>query len=259
MNTHGINLSGKKGLIVGIANDQSIAWGCAKIFHQGGAISALTYLNEKAKPYVEPLAQSIDCPIFMPLDVTNAEQMVALFNTIKEKWGQLDYIIHSIAFASKEDLHGRVTDASLEGFLQATDISCHSFIRLAKLAEPLMTKGGSMITMSYYGAEKVVPNYGIMGPIKAMLETVVHYMAAELGEQNIRVNAISPGAVKTRAASGIKSFDQLMSQSESKSPIKEHVTIEDVGNLAAFLVSDLSQNITGGIHYVEVPSWNRLT
>ena len=251
MNISGINLSGKKGLIVGVANDHSIAWGCAKILHQGGAMSALTYLNEKAKPHVQPLAEAIDCPIFMPLDVTNSEQTAALFQVIKERWRRLDYIIHSVAFAPKEDLHGRVIDASLDGFLQATDVSCHSFIRLAQLAEPLMIEGGSMITMSYYGAEKVVPNYGIMGPIKAMLETIVRYMAAELGEKNIRVNAISPGALMTRAASGIKDFDQLMKQNDEKSPLKEHITVEDVGNLASFLVSDLSQNITGGVHFVD--------
>jgi enoyl-[acyl-carrier protein] reductase I len=246
-----INVAGKRGLIVGIANEHSIAWGCADILHQGGAELALTYQGEKAKPYVEPLAKRVNAPLFMPLDVTKPEQMQAVFDAIQKEWGKLDFVIHSIAYAPKADLHGRVVDSSAEGFLLATDISCHSFLRLAKHAEPLMKDGGSLLTMSYYGAEKVIPDYSIMGPIKAMLEFAVDYLAVELGKQAIRVNAISPGAMPTRAASGLKGFDQLMQASEVKSPLHQTVSLDDVGHMAAFLVSDLSKNITGGTHYVD--------
>lgn len=246
-----IELTGKRGLVVGIANEHSIAWGCADILHRGGAELAITYLNDKAKPYVEPLAQHINAPIVMPLDVTDEAQMDALFAEISQQWGQLDFLIHSIAYAPKEDLHGRVVDSSADGFALATDISCHSFMRLAKRAEPLMQAGGSLLTMSYYGAEKVIPAYSIMGPIKAMLETAVEYLAVELGEQQIRVNAISPGTIATRAASGIEGFNQLMQQVQAKSAMKQIVTAQDVGHMAAFLVSDLSRHVTGGVHYVD--------
>lgn len=246
-----IDVSGKKGLISGIANDRSIAWGCAAQLHAGGAKLATTYLNEKAKPYVMPLAKKIDASIIMPLDVTCEEQMDSVFSEIKTKWGSLDFVIHSIAYAPIHDLHGRVTDSSKDGFLDAMNISCHSFIRMARMAEPLMPNGGSLLTMSYYGAEKVVPNYGIMGPVKAALECCVEYMAAELGNKNIRVNAISPGPIATRAASGILHFDRLIDNSMIKAPLKRNITLSDVGNLAAFLISDFSCNITGGTHYVD--------
>jgi len=244
-------LKGKKGLVVGMANDQSIAWGCAKLFRAAGAELAVTYQNEKAESYVRPLAEQLDAPIIMPLDVREEEQQNALFSTIEEKWGRLDFLVHSIAFAPKEDLHGRVTDCSLKGFLTAMDISCHSLIRLTKAAEPLMQDGGAVLTMSYYGAQRVVTNYNIMGPVKAALEAVVRYQAVELGKSGIRVNALSPGPIKTRAASGLKDFDDLMQQAAEKAPLYQLVTLEQIGEMAAFLVSDRATHVSGQVIYVD--------
>ncbi|MFZ3117575.1 MAG: enoyl-ACP reductase FabI, partial [Variovorax sp.] len=204
MNT---TLQGKKGLVVGIANAQSIAWGCARAFRDAGAELAVTWFNDKARPHVEPLAQQLQAPIALPLDVEQPGQMEAVFAAIEQQWGRLDFVLHSIAFAPKSDLHGRVTDSSREGFGRAMDISCHSFARMARLAEPLMKDGGSLMTMSYVGAEEVIPDYGLMGPVKAALEASTRYMAAELGPKGIRVNAVSPGPLATRAASGIPNFD----------------------------------------------------
>lgn len=246
-----LELNGKRGLIVGIANDKSIAWGCARVLHQAGAELAITYLNSKAEPYVRPLAEQVKSPVILPCDVTAEGQLEAVFEAIAQEWGKLDFLIHSIAFAPLADLHGRVVDCSPQGFLQAMQVSCHSFLQMAKLAEPLMAKGGSLITMSYYGAEKVVPNYNIMGVVKAALEASVRYMAVELGVKNIRVNAISPGPIATRAASGIAQFETLLQAASGKAPLRHLVDIEDVGNMTAFLVSDLAKNITGGIHYVD--------
>lgn len=245
------NLQGKKGLVVGIANAQSIAFGCARAFKLCGAEVAVTYLNEKAKPHVEPLAKMVAAPIFMPLDVEKDEQMAALFAAIGEQWGKLDFLVHSIAFAPKEDLHGRVTDCSREGFCRAMDISCHSFLRMARLAEPLMHKGGCLLTMSYLGADEVVNNYGIMGPVKAALQSATRYLSAELGPKGIRVHAISPGPLQTRAASGIPEFDKLMDDAKSRAPLHTLVSADDVGALAAYLVSDLAKTITGGTIYVD--------
>ncbi|TVQ83921.1 MAG: enoyl-[acyl-carrier-protein] reductase FabI [Micavibrio sp.] len=244
-------LKGKKGLVVGMANDQSIAWGCAKLFRAAGAELAVTYQNEKAETYVRPLAEQLDAPIIMPLDVREEEPQNALFSTIEEKWGRLDFLVHSIAFAPKEDLHGRVTDCSLKGFLTAMDISCHSLIRLTKAAEPLMQDGGAVLTMSYYGAQRVVTNYNIMGPVKAALEAVVRYQAVELGKSGIRVNALSPGPIKTRAASGLKDFDDLMQQAAEKAPLYQLVTLEQIGEMAAFLVSDRAAHVSGQVIYVD--------
>lgn len=241
----------KRGLVVGVANDQSIAWGCAEAFRKDGAEVALTYLNEKAKPHVGPLAERLNAPIFAPLDITDDAQLEALFATIREKWGKLDFVLHSIAFAPKADLQGRVVDCSREGFSAAMDISCHSFIRLARMAEPLMTDGGSILTMSYYGAEKVVTNYNMMGPVKAALEASVRYLAAELGLKRIRVNGLSPGPIKTRAASGLGDFDALMAKAAENAPLHQLVTIDQVGEAAAFLVSDKAKQITGQIIYVD--------
>ena len=246
-----MNLSNKKGLIVGVANEHSIAWGCAKTMHGFGAKLGITYKNDKTKQYVEPLLKLLPAEIFKQLDVTKPEQFSILANEIKNKWGKLDFLIHSIAFAPKEDLQGRVTDASRHGFLLSTEISCYSLIYLIKAFEPLMKDGGSILTMSYYGSQKVIPNYNIMGPMKAMLEGIVKYTAAELGKNKIRVNAISPGPIQTRAASGITDFDKLLSKCQRTSPLSSKLTIEDVGNLASFLVSDLSKNITGNVHYVD--------
>lgn len=244
-------LAGKKGLIVGIANDASIAWGCAKAFRNHGAELAVTYLNEKAKAYIAPLAEELQAPICMQLDVTQAQEQEELFAAIAKKWGRLDFLLHSIAFAPKADLQGRVTDSSCAGFLQAMDISCHSLMRLAKSAEPLMKEGGTILTMSYYGAEKVVTHYNLMGPVKAALETSVKYLSAELGEQRIRVNALSTGPVKTRAASGLTDFDKLMAESAEKAPLHQLVTLEQIGEMAAFLVSDNAQQVTGQTIYVD--------
>lgn len=244
-------LTGKKGLVVGIANDASIAWGCAKAFHDHGAELAVTYLNDKAKDYVQPLAESLQAPICMKLDVTQPQEQEALFAVIADKWGKLDFLLHSIAFAPKMDLQGRVVDSSSEGFTQAMDISCHSLMRLAKAAEPLMKESGSILTMSYYGAEKVVTHYNLMGPVKAALEASVRYLSAELGSQRIRVNALSTGPVKTRAASGLTHFDTLMEEAASKAPLHQLVTLAQIGEVAAFLVSNNAKQITGQTIYVD--------
>jgi enoyl-[acyl-carrier protein] reductase I len=246
-----LDLKGKKGLVIGIANEHSIAYGCASIFHKAGAELAISYANAKAEPYVRPLATSFLSPIILPCDVQDNAQMIALFEEIKQKWGRLDFLLHSIAFAPKDDLHGRVTDCSLQGFTQAMDISCHSFIRMAKLAEPLMSNGGCLLTVSYVGSHEVVKNYGMMGPVKAALESATIYLAAELGEKNIRVNAISAGAIKTRAGSGLADFDSLLQSTSVKTPMCRMIDLEDIGNMAAFLVSDLAKNITGGVHMVD--------
>lgn len=244
-------LLGKKGLVVGIANTESIAYGCAAQFKILGAEQAITYQTEKTRQFVEPIARELGAEIFIPLDVQNPDQMGAVFETIREKWGRLDFLVHSIAFMPKEDLQGRVTDCSLEGFLLAMDISCHSFIRMARLAEPLMSHGGSLIAMSYYGANQVVKNYNAMGPVKAALESCVRYLAAELGPKRIRVHALSPGPLKTRAASGIGHFDELIDKAEKKSPQHRLVTVDDVGAIAAFLVSDQADALTGNMTFVD--------
>lgn len=246
-----LDLAGKKGLVVGIANEHSIAYGCARIFQQAGAQLAITYLNDKAEPYVRPLAEQLHAPIIMPCDVQNEMQMQAVFDAIRQQWGRLDFLLHSIAFAPKADLQGRITDCSLAGFTTAMDISCHSFIRMAKLAEPLMTKGGSLLTVTYMGSEYAVEHYSLMGPVKAALESVVRYLAVDLGDQHIRVNALSPSAMKTRAASGIDHFDDLLKETAAKMPLHRNVDLNDIGNMAAFLVSDLSKNITGGVHMID--------
>ena len=246
-------LAGKKGVVIGIANDQSIAWGCAQAFRGIGADLCMTYLNEKSKPYTEPLAKALDIPpsLYLPCDVREPGQLQAVFAEIEKEWGRLDFALHSIAFAPRDDLHGRVTDCSQEGFGMAMDISCHSFIRMAKYAEPLMTNGGALFTMSYFGAEKVVENYNLMGPVKAALEATARYLAAELGPKGIRVNPISPGPIQTRAASGIGRFDELMEHAAARAPSRALVTIEDVGMATAFLATDFAKLITGDTMYVD--------
>lgn len=245
------SLRGKLGLVVGIANDKSIAYGCARAFRNGGADLAITYLNAKSESYVRPLAESIGAPIILPLDVEQPGQLEAVFEEIDKQWGRLDFLVHSIAFAPKDDLHGRVTDCSREGFLRAMDISCHSFMRMAKLAEPLMHQGGCLLTMSYHGADEVVANYGMMGPVKAALQSATRYMASELGPKGIRVHAISPGPLATRAASGIKDFDNLMQTAAERAPLHKLVDIDDVGALCAYLVSDGARSLTGGTIHVD--------
>jgi enoyl-[acyl-carrier protein] reductase I len=244
-------LKGKKALVTGIANDQSIAWGCAKAFRSFGADVAVTYLNDKSKPYVEPLAKELGAQIFMPLDLQREGQLEAVFAQIEKQWGMLDLCLHSIAFASKEDLQGRVVDCSRSGFLLAMDISCWSFIRMANLAEPLMKDGGALFTMTYYGSQMVVEHYNIMGPVKAALEAATRYMAAELGPKGIRVHAISPGPLKTRAASGITAFDELLHKAQSKAPTRSLVSIDDVGVAVAFLGMDGAKLITGETLYID--------
>ncbi len=244
-------LEGKKCLVVGIANENSIAWGCAKAFRALGAEVAVTYLNEKAKKFVEPLARQLESPIFMPLDVNQPGQMEAVFERIGKDWGKLDSVVHSIAFSPKEALHGRVVDVSREGFAATMDVSCWTFIHMAKLAEPLMRKGGTLFTMSYYGSQMVVKNYNIMGVAKAALEAAVRYVAAELGPKGIRVNAISPGPLATRAASGIPEFDALLDKAKGKAPARSLVSIDDVGVATAFLAHDAARLITGDTLYVD--------
>jgi enoyl-[acyl-carrier protein] reductase I len=244
-------LSGKKGLVLGIANEHSLAYGCAKAFRALGAELAVTYLNLKAKPFVEPLAKEVEAPIFLPVDVREPQQLEAVFEAIARSWGKLDFALHAIAFAPKEDLHGRLTDCSRDGFLQALDVSCHSFLRLARLAEPLMHEGGALFTMSYYGAEKVIEHYNVMGPVKAALESAVRYLAYELGPRAIRVHAISAGPVKTRAASGLDHFDELLELTARRAPAKHLVSIEDVGVAVAWLATDYAKLITGETVYVD--------
>jgi enoyl-[acyl-carrier protein] reductase I len=244
-------LEGKRGLIIGVANDQSIAWGCAKAFRAFGAELAVTYLNDKAKKFVEPLARELEAPIFMPLDVRAPGQMEAVFERIGKEWGKLDFAVHSIAFSPKEALQGRVVDVSQEGFQTTMDVSCWSFIRTAHLAEPLMRKGGTLFTMTYYGSQMVVKNYNIMGVAKAALECAVRYMAAELGPKGIRVHAISPGPLATRAASGIPEFDQLLDKAKAKAPARSLVSIDDVGVATAFLAHDAARLITGETVYID--------
>ncbi len=244
-------LTGKKALVVGIANDQSIAYGCAKAFREAGADLAVTWLNEKARKYVEPLAHELAAPITAGLNVAEPGQLEAVFEQIGKKWGRLDILLHSIAFAPGDDLQGGLLDCSAEGFARAMDISCHSFIRMARLAAPLMKDGGTMFAMSYYGANRVVPNYNVMGPVKAALEASCRYLAYELGPQRIRVHAISPGPLKTRAASGLKDFELLLNEAAAKAPLGELVDIMDVGYTCAYLSTPFAHRVTGGTVYVD--------
>ena len=244
-------LNGQKALVVGIANEHSIAWGCARAFRELGADLAITYLNDKARPYVEPLAKSLDAAILEPLDVSAPGQMDAVFARIGSLWGRLDIMVHSIAWAPKEDLQGGLLDCSAEGFAKSVDISCHSFIRMARLAVPLMKEGGTMFAMSYHGANKVVPNYNVMGPVKAALEASCRYLAYELGPRGIRVHAISPGPLKTRAAGGLKDFDLMLAAAAERAPLGELVDIMDVGFSCAYLATPYARRISGETMYVD--------
>ncbi len=244
-------LKGAKALIVGIANDSSIAYGCAKAFRELGADLAITYLNEKAKPHVEPLAKELQAPLFLQMDFAQPGQLGEVFARIEKDWGRLDILVHSAAFAPKEDLQGGLLNCSAEGFSKAMDISCHSFIRMAKLAAPLMKDGGTMFAMTYHGANKVIPNYNVMGPVKAALECTCRYLAFELGEKKIRVHAISPGPLKTRASGGLKDFDRLLAEAAERAPLGELVDIMDVGFACAYLATPYARRITGGTIYVD--------
>lgn len=244
-------LKGKKALIVGIANDNSIAYGCAKMLKKAGADLAITYLNEKAKPFVDKIADELKPSIYMPCDVTSTHDVTNLFNEVRSQWQEMDILIHSIAFAPKKDLQGPVVECSKEGFLLAMEISCYSFIQMANLAKPLMKKGGTLFAMSFHGAQQVIEHYNVMGPVKSALESTVRYMAFELGSQKIRVIAISPGPVKTRAASGLEAFDTLLQRAEQESPLKSVVDIVDVGAMVTYLSSDYAKHITGDTIYID--------
>lgn len=246
--THPI-LAGKHALVVGVANEHSIAYGCARSFQRLGASLTLTYLNDKALPWVEPLARELDAQL-LPLDVTQPDQLEALFAALGAR-GRLDILLHSIAFAPAADLQEGLLDCSLDGFLQAMDVSCHSFVRMARLAAPQMREGGTMFAMTYHGAQKVVLDYNVMGPVKAALEAACRYLAYELGPRAIRVHAISPGPLQTRAASGLKNFDHLLADAVARSPLGETVDIADVGNVCAYLASDCARRLTGSTVYVD--------
>ncbi len=244
-------LAGKRALVVGIANEHSIAYGCAKAFHEAGADLAITFLNEKAEPHVGPLAEKLNASLINRLDVSDDGQTQDLFELLASQWGEMDILLHSIAFAPKDDLHGRVVDSSREGFGMAMDVSVHSFLRLIRKCEPLMKNGGSCMTVSFHGAQRVVDNYNLMGPVKAALESSTRYAAAELGAKGIRVNALSPGPLMTRAASGIDHFDAMLRDASQRAPTHQLATIEDVGAFATFLASDSARNVTGGVHAID--------
>jgi enoyl-[acyl-carrier protein] reductase I len=244
-------LRGKKALVLGIANEYSIAFGCARAFRKVGAELAITYLNDKARPHVEPLARELEATLFLPLDVQQEGMLEAVFDRVRQTWGRLDIALHSIAFAPKADLQGGLLDCTAAGFGVAMDVSCHSFVRMARLAAPLMTEGGTLFAMSYYGANKVVPNYNVMGPVKAALEACVRYLAHELGPRSIRVHAISPGPIKTRAAGGLKDFDLLLNEAAQRAPVGELVDIDDVGMATAYLATPYARRMTGSTAYVD--------
>lgn len=246
-----LNLQGKRGLVIGIANADSIAHGCAQAFRAAGAELAISYLNAKAEPHVRPLAEALQARIIAPCDVREPGQLQALFQQIERQWGQLDFLLHSIAFAPREDLHASLTDCSAEGFAMAMDVSCHSFIRMARLARPLMKQGGALLTVSFFGSERVVEHYNLMGPVKAALESSVRYLAADLAEQRIHVHALSTGPVKTRAASGIGRFDELLNRVQERTPAHQLVDIAQIGQIAAFLASDAGAAMTGQVTYAD--------
>lgn len=244
-------LENKKAVIFGVANERSIAWAIAQALHKEGCELAFTYAGTALESRVRPLAESIGSKIILPCDVTKDEEIDAAFEKIKMEWGNLDILVHSIAFANKEELKGMFVDTSRDGFKLAMDVSCYSLVALAKRAYPLMTNGGSIITMTYYGSEKVIPNYNVMGVAKAALEAGVRYLAADLGRKNIRVNAISAGPIKTLAAMGISGFRDMLQTVENKAPLKRNIITEDVANTALYLSSSLSSGVTGEVIYVD--------
>ncbi|WP_050527165.1 enoyl-ACP reductase FabI [Pseudorhodobacter aquimaris] len=246
-----IDLSGKRGLVVGVANEASIAAGCARAFRAAGAELALTCLNEKARPWVAPVAEEVGADLLLACDVREPGQLEAVFDRITAEWGRLDFLLHAIAFAPKEDLQTSVVNASAEGFALAMDVSCHSFLRMARLARPLMQAGGSLITVSFYGADRVVENYNLMGPVKAALEASVRYTAADLAGEGIRAFSLSTGPVKTRAASGIGRFDALMDEVRARTPSGRLVSIEEIGTLAAFLATEAASPMSGSVVYAD--------
>lgn len=244
-------LAGKKGLVVGVANKRSIAWGIARRAAAAGAELAFTYQGDALHKRVSPLAESLGSDIVVPMDVTDEDQVEAAFSKVAETFGSLDFLVHSIAFADREDLKGRTIDTSRDGFLMAMEISVYSLIQLARKAEPLMTDGGSILTLSYYGAVKTVPNYNVMGIAKAGLEASVRYLARDLGESNIRVNAISAGPIRTLAASGVSGLRSMLGELAERAPLRRNVDIDDVGAAGIYLLSSLSKGVTGEVHYVD--------
>ncbi|GGH18458.1 Enoyl-[acyl-carrier-protein] reductase [NADH] [Cribrihabitans marinus] len=246
-----LDLSGRKGLVVGIANDRSLAWPAALHFRQAGAELAITYVGERTKPHVAPLAARLDAPILLPCNVAAPHELAAVFEAITERWGKLDFILHAVGSVPPADLHGRLTDCSAEGFTEAMDVSVHSLVRMARLAEPLMTSGGSLITLSYLGGERVVENYNVMGPVKAALEATVRYLAHELGPASIRVNAISAGPVRTRAASGLTGFTGLLGATARAAPLRRNIEADEVGRAALLFASDYTSGITGEVLHVD--------
>ena len=249
--TRGNLMAGKRGLIMGVANNRSIAWGIAKAAADQGAELALTYQGDALKKRVEPLAADLGSKLVLPCDVTDTSSVDALFSALRSSWGRLDFLVHAIAFSDKAELDGRYVDTSENNFTQTMLVSCYSLTALAQRAEKLMTDGGSIITLTYYGAEKVMPHYNVMGVAKAALEASVRYLAADLGKNNIRVNAISAGPIKTLAASGISDFRYILKWNEYNSPLRRTVTIEDVGGAGVYLLSDLSRGVTGEVHHVD--------
>jgi enoyl-[acyl-carrier protein] reductase I len=244
-------MKGKRGLVLGVANKMSIAWGIAKSAHAAGAEVALTYQGDALKKRVEPLAAEIGAPVLGHCDVTEPATMDAVFAEVEKKWGRIDFLVHAIAFSDKDELTGRYVDTSPDNFNKSLFISCYSFTALAQRAEKLMTNGGSMLTLTYYGAEKWMPHYNVMGVAKAALECSVRYLAADLGVKNIRVNAISAGPIKTLAASGIGDFRYILKWNEYNSPLRRTVSIEEVGDVGMYFLSDLSRGVTGEIHHVD--------
>ena len=244
-------MAGKRGLIMGVANDRSLAWGVTKALHEHGAEMAFTYQGEALEKRLRPLAESIGSDFIMPCDVTDEDSIVATFAKLEERWGTIDFVVHAIGFSDKEELKGRYVDTSRDNFLMSMDISCYSFTNICKHAEKLMPNGGSMITLTYYGSERVIPHYNVMGVAKAALEASVRYLAEDLGRSNIRVNAISAGPIKTLAASGIGDFRYILKWNELNSPLRRNVTIDDVGGSAVYMLSDLSSGVTGETHHVD--------
>ena len=246
-----LDLAGRRALVVGIADEHSIATGCARALKAAGARLAVTYPNDKARRFVEPVAAAVGAELLLPLDVEDRDQPARLLGALGAAWDGLDVLVHSIAFAPRDDLHGRVLDSSRDGFGRAMDISCHSFLRLLGAAEPMLARGATAVTVSYYGAEKVVAHYGIMGPVKAALEAAVRYAAAELGDRAITVNAVSPGPLATRAASGLAGFPELMSRAAATAPERRLVTIDEIGALVAFLATPAARAITGEVIHAD--------
>ena len=246
-----MDLKNKKGLIMGVANDKSIAWGIAQQCSKFGADLAFTYQNDLLLKRIEPLAKSVDSDFLIQCDVSNEGSIQNTFKKIEEKWGKLDFFVHAVAFADKNELRGKYVDTSKENFLNSLNISCYSFTESCKYCYDLMNEGGSIITLTYYGAEQVMPHYNVMGVAKSALEASVKYLAVDMGDKNIRVNAISAGPIKTLAASGIGDFRFILKWNELNSPLKRNVTLEDVGNTGAYLLSDLSSGVTGEIHHVD--------